>query len=62
METLYDPATGKGTFVVQRSGTADHPGNEVFVKPIEQTVEKNPTYNQIIGFTSSTGDAARSGK
>ena len=31
---LYDPATGKGTFVVQRSGTADHPGNEVFVKPV----------------------------
>ena len=32
------------------------------VKPIEQSVEKNPTYNQIIRFTSSTGDAARSGK
>lgn len=31
---LYDPATGKGTFVVQRSGTADHPGNEVFIKPV----------------------------
>jgi predicted nucleic acid-binding Zn-ribbon protein len=31
---LYDAATGKGTFVVQRSGTADHPGNEVFVKPV----------------------------
>ncbi len=31
---LYDPATGKGTFVIQRSGTADHPGNEVFVKPV----------------------------
>lgn len=31
---LYDPGTGKGTFVVQRSGTADHPGNEVFVKPV----------------------------
>jgi soluble lytic murein transglycosylase-like protein len=32
------------------------------VKPIEQPVEKNPTYNQIIRFTSSTRDAARSGK
>ena len=31
---LYDPSTGKGTFVVQRSGTADHPGNEVFIKPV----------------------------
>jgi len=32
------------------------------IKPAEQTVEKNPTYNQIIRFTSTTGDAARSGK
>jgi len=31
---LYDPGTGKGTFVVQRSGAADHPGNEVFIKPV----------------------------
>jgi len=31
---LYDPSSGKGTFVVQRSGTAEHPGNEVFVKPV----------------------------
>lgn len=31
---LYDPGTGKGTFVVQRSGSAEHPGNEVFVKPV----------------------------
>jgi type IV secretory pathway VirB9-like protein len=31
---LYDQGTGKGTFVVQRSGTSDHPGNEVFVKPV----------------------------
>jgi archaellum component FlaG (FlaF/FlaG flagellin family) len=31
---LYDPGTGKGTFVVQRSGTNEHPGNEVFVKPV----------------------------
>jgi archaellum component FlaG (FlaF/FlaG flagellin family) len=31
---LYDPGTGKGTFVVQRSGAADRPGNEVFIKPV----------------------------
>jgi type IV secretory pathway VirB9-like protein len=31
---LYDPGTGKGTFVVQRSGPAEHPGNEVFIKPV----------------------------
>ncbi|MEK6410346.1 MAG: TrbG/VirB9 family P-type conjugative transfer protein [Acidobacteriota bacterium] len=31
---LYDAATGKGTFVVQRSGQPDHPGNEVFIKPV----------------------------
>jgi len=31
---LYDPGTGKGTFVVQRSGGAEHPGNEVFIKPV----------------------------
>ena len=32
------------------------------VKPAEQSGEKNPSYNQIIRFTSSSGDAARSGK
>jgi archaellum component FlaG (FlaF/FlaG flagellin family) len=31
---LYDPGTGKGTFVIQRSGATDHPGNEVFIKPV----------------------------
>jgi soluble lytic murein transglycosylase-like protein len=31
-------------------------------KPAEQPGEKNPTYNQIIRFTSTSGDAARSGK
>jgi hypothetical protein len=31
---LYDAATGKGSFVVQRSGTTEKPGNDVFVKPI----------------------------
>jgi soluble lytic murein transglycosylase-like protein len=29
-------------------------------KPSEQSGEKNPTYNQIIRFTSSSGDAAKS--
>ena len=32
------------------------------IKPSEQPGEKNPTYNQIIRFTSTSGDAARSGK
>ena len=32
------------------------------IKPAERTLEKNPTYNQIIRFTSTAGDAARSGK
>ena len=31
---LYDSATGKGSFVVQRSGTNERPGNDVFLKPI----------------------------
>lgn len=31
---LYDAGTGKGTFVVQRSGPPDRPGNEVFIKPV----------------------------
>jgi cell division septum initiation protein DivIVA len=31
---LYDAATGKGTFVVQRSGTDQKPGNDVFIKPV----------------------------
>jgi soluble lytic murein transglycosylase-like protein len=32
------------------------------VKAVEQPSEKNPTYNQIIRFTSSNGDPSRSGK
>ena len=32
------------------------------IKPREQPGEKNPSYNQIIRFTSSSGEAARSGK
>jgi hypothetical protein len=31
---LYDPATGKGTFIIQRSGTAERPGNDIFLKPV----------------------------
>ena len=31
---LYDPGTGKGTFVAQRGGTAERPSNDVFIKPI----------------------------
>jgi vacuolar-type H+-ATPase subunit H len=31
---LYDPQTGKGTFVVQRGGTDQNPGNDVFIKPV----------------------------
>jgi hypothetical protein len=31
---LYDPASGKGTFVAQRSGTPEDPGYDVFVKPV----------------------------
>jgi archaellum component FlaG (FlaF/FlaG flagellin family) len=38
---LYDPGTGKGTFVVQRSGTSDRPGNEVFIKPVSSRGASN---------------------
>lgn len=31
---LYDAASGKGTFVVQRSGSDQKPGNDVFIKPV----------------------------
>jgi hypothetical protein len=31
---LYDATTGKGTFVVQRSGSDQKPGNDVFIKPV----------------------------
>ncbi|HWO00256.1 MAG TPA: hypothetical protein VNS63_13415 [Blastocatellia bacterium] len=31
---LYDPGSGKGTFVAQPSGTKEDPGNDVFVKPV----------------------------
>jgi soluble lytic murein transglycosylase-like protein len=32
------------------------------IKPAEQPGVKNPTYNQIIRFTSSNGDPSRSGR
>jgi type IV secretory pathway VirB9-like protein len=31
---LYDASSGRGTFVVQRGGTAERPSNDVFIKPI----------------------------
>ncbi|HKP84694.1 MAG TPA: hypothetical protein VJZ26_01280 [Blastocatellia bacterium] len=38
---LYDGSSGKGTFVVQRSGTADKPGNDVFIKPVVSKGQSN---------------------
>lgn len=38
---LYDERTGKGTFVVQKSGTNDRPGNEVFIKPVSSKGASN---------------------
>ena len=38
---LYNAADGKGTFVVQRSGTADKPGNDVYVKPVASKGQSN---------------------
>ncbi|HLF83130.1 MAG TPA: TrbG/VirB9 family P-type conjugative transfer protein [Blastocatellia bacterium] len=38
---LYDAGTGKGTFVVQRSGTSERPGNEVFIKPVSSKGASN---------------------
>jgi Domain of unknown function (DUF4352) len=38
---LYDAGTGKGTFVVQRSGTTERPGNEVFIKPVSSKGASN---------------------
>lgn len=38
---LYDAASGKGTFVVQRSGTAEKPGNDVFIKPVVSKGQSN---------------------
>lgn len=38
---LYDGQTGKGTFVVQRSGSNDRPGNDVFIKPIVSKGKSN---------------------
>ena len=38
---LYDAGSGKGTFVVQRSGTSERPGNEVFIKPVSSRGASN---------------------
>lgn len=38
---LYNPTDGKGTFVLQRSGTADKPGNDVYVKPVASKGQSN---------------------
>lgn len=38
---LYDASSGKGTFVVQRSGTAEKPGNDVFIKPVVSKGQSN---------------------
>jgi hypothetical protein len=38
---LYNAADGKGTFVVQRSGTTEKPGNDVYVKPVASKGQSN---------------------
>jgi hypothetical protein len=38
---LYNSADGKGTFVVQRSGSAEKPGNDVYVKPVVAKGQSN---------------------
>ncbi|HKS40875.1 MAG TPA: hypothetical protein VJX74_09720 [Blastocatellia bacterium] len=38
---LYDPGSGKGTFVVQRSGSNEKPGNDVFIKPVVSKGQSN---------------------
>lgn len=38
---LYDVQTGKGTFVVQRSGSPERPGNDVFIKPVTSKGKSN---------------------
>src|SRR5947199_8282520 len=38
---LYNPADGKGTFGVQRSGTTEKPGNDVYVKPVASKGQSN---------------------
>jgi len=53
VRTIYARYSGihLGTVADERSAQT--------VKPVEIPAEKNPTYNQIIRFTSSTGDAAK---
>jgi vacuolar-type H+-ATPase subunit H len=38
---LYNAADGKGTFVVQRSGSTEKPGNDVYVKPVASKGQSN---------------------
>ncbi len=38
---LYNGTDGKGTFVVQRSGSTDKPGNDVYVKPVASKGQSN---------------------
>ncbi|HKP12772.1 MAG TPA: hypothetical protein VJZ91_11695 [Blastocatellia bacterium] len=38
---LYNAADGKGTFVVQRSGSAEKPGSDVYVKPVAAKGQSN---------------------
>jgi hypothetical protein len=51
---LYDAGTGKGTFVIQRSGTPERPGTDIFLKPVAskgmsnmfvKTADGKNTYN-----------------
>jgi len=53
VRTIYARYSGihLGTVAVERAPQT--------VKPVEVPAEKNPTYNQIIRFTSSTGDGAK---
>jgi hypothetical protein len=38
---LYDKDTGKGTFVVARSGSEQKPGNDIYVKPVGSKGQSN---------------------
>ena len=60
---LYNSADGKGTFVVQRSGSADKPGNDVYVKPVAAKGQSNMfvktgdgrhTYNFDLNIVATT--------
>jgi hypothetical protein len=38
---LYDSSSGRGTFVLQRGGTDQKPGNDVFLKPVASKGKSN---------------------